>query len=124
MLKTLVDYIEAAMRRQGYKSYSQLDRAMGNAGSSTTLWKKRGVLPKPAKMVMLAELAGQDPKIALAQLDKWNAEMQGETRLASLYGSILNTVKAASKAAAVVLVGLALSFATPTPAHAGVDGAQ
>lgn len=65
------DYIELAKEKQGYKSDSELGRALEFKGSGISYWRLGKALPSDEKMLNLAVMAGINPAVALLDLSAW-----------------------------------------------------
>jgi transcriptional regulator with XRE-family HTH domain len=113
MLKTLDEYLDAALQRQGLRSDRSLGLALGLTHSLVSQYRRAISWPSDEVMMALAELAGADPFIALAQLNVWRAKT---ARARDMYLEI------ARRAAGVIM---ALLIIQPIlPAYAGTGGEQ
>lgn len=69
------DYLDLAIEKQGLKSDRELCRALELKSNTIATGIRRGVyLPSDDTMIKLAELAGEDPDIALLRLNVWRAK--------------------------------------------------
>ncbi len=96
----LDDYIDAAKAKHDLISDNALNRFMGFSGNACHTWRTGKSLPTPDSMVALAEAAGLDPHLALADLGLWNAKKDGKDRLAAVYRDLKRIVKADADIAA------------------------
>lgn len=95
-IRTLDDYLDAAIRRQGLKSDRDLGRALGMSGGPVCQWRTKRSWPTDDRMRQIAELAGVDPHEAVIRLNIWR---NLNTPVAKVYSDIL-----------AKLTGLAASF--------------
>jgi len=94
LYKPLDVYIQDAKDHLGLKSDRELDRFMGFKGQPVTHWRAGRAFPARETMVKLARLGGNDPEIAVINLEI----MSAKTELKPLYQSILRKVAANSPA--------------------------
>jgi len=87
-MPTLIEYIERAKARQGFKSTNHLNFEMGFRGPTVFHWQKGRFLPDDESMIALAELAGMDPEAALLDLAVWRAEGKHQAPVAAAWRAI------------------------------------
>lgn len=80
----LDEYMDKAIKIQGLKSDKDIPRKMGMGIALASQWRTKRAWPSDTAMIKLAELAGEDPKKALMDLNIWRSE--GAAR--SLYEQI------------------------------------
>jgi len=103
--RSVVDYINAAKARAGFKSDRALGMALGGSVDLVAAWRNTArKYPSDEKMLRLADMAGIPRDQALLDLADWKAD---ETTRATWR---LIRAKLASVAAAVLLVFLVPSF--------------
>ena len=71
----LIDYIELAMQKQGFKSYRELSRALGHKSNQSLVFLRKGFQnPSDETMIRLAELAGLSKEAAILRLNIWRSK--------------------------------------------------
>jgi len=73
-MHTIDEYCDKARNLNGFSSDRQLDRALGFKGQPTSQWRTKRAWPADETMIKLAELADEDPGIALLELNSWRTE--------------------------------------------------
>lgn len=125
-------YLDEAKRNYPFLSEADIARQIGVAPQTLNHWKKKRSLPKEHPMIKLAEMAGQDPVIAVQQLHLMRAETP-EAREATLttlsilyrlreiqdYGGDIKRFYETAKKGAAALCLAAFLGTQPTPAQAG-----
>jgi hypothetical protein len=81
-LKTLADYIDAAMKRQKIPSMRQLSIALKLHEETVAQYNQGRAWPSDSVMVQLADLAGVDQRKALMDLNAWRTK---DPKLKKLY---------------------------------------
>lgn len=118
MTWTLSDYLDAAIARLGLRSDRELGFRLGfTSGTQVWRYRRKGDFPTPETMVDLAQMAGRDAKVALAELGLWKAETD---RARSVY---LEIIKSLTKGALVAVVA-GLSIFAPLDANAAAFGTK
>lgn len=113
-MRTIDDYISAALTRQNLTSRRELSRKLDLNATFINQVEKRGVLPSDETMVKLARLAGMDETEALIHLNTWRSTGQA----ANIYRDLLKRVSAA-----VIISGVSIAtFSAADPARAQVSG--
>jgi hypothetical protein len=105
------DYCDLAKQRNALKSDRELTRRLGLVGSAISHWRTKRTWPSDKTMIELAELAGEDPRVGLLDLNLWRSE-SAPVRLA--YERIRNALAAAA-AIAIVAVSTLASPAQAAP---------
>ena len=107
--RKIIFYLDRAKEVQGFKSDSQLDRALGFKGSMTSFLRagKSGISPE--KMHDLCVLGEIDPAVGLMDLAAWNS--QGKAK--KTYQDILQKIGMAIFTGAIITI-----FYSQNPANA------
>lgn len=108
------DYMQAAKDRAGLPSDYALAVRLGVTRQAVSNWKRGVNLPDPLAAYRLGDLAGIDPLIVIADVERERAERMSREQDADAWGVIL---KRLGGAAASVLLGTVLS-APPGAANA------
>lgn len=93
------DYIDFAKEKQGLTSDNLLSQALGINRASISTWRKRKAWPSPDHMAHLAKLGGQDPDLAVLDLEIWRNEGPAK----EIFISIAARLSAAAAVLAVVI---------------------
>ncbi|MEG3638869.1 helix-turn-helix domain-containing protein [Magnetococcus sp. PR-3] len=105
-MKTIDMYCDLAIKRQGLKNDTALANEIGIGRAAISQWRTKRTVPSDETMIKLAELAKEDPELALLHLAMWRTE--GEAHL--VWQRILKGISAA---------GLAFMMALPSNSSAG-----
>lgn len=108
------DYMQAAKDRAGLPSDYALAVRLGVTRQAVSNWKRGVNLPDPLAAYRLGDLAGIDPLIVIADVERERAERMSREHDADAWGVILKRI---GGAAASVLMGTVLS-APPGAANA------
>lgn len=73
-MRDINHYIDAARDRTGCKSDRKLALLIGLAGTTINHWRTGRSLPDDETMAKLAQLAGQEPTMALLDLNIWRSK--------------------------------------------------
>lgn len=108
-MRTIDDYMDAAIEKQGFRSASALARALGKTVAVASQWRTKRSWPSDQTMVDLADLAGIDRSEALLDLAAWRTA--GEASV--IWQDVARRLKSAAAAAFVIAV---LGFSGPAGA--------
>lgn len=95
-MKSLDDYLDLARKNGGFPSDNALSIALGSV-NLVSAWRTKRAWPSVKNMRRLAEFAGEDPELAVLELETWR-----EPDAADLFRSIIRKISAA--AAVIVLL--------------------
>lgn len=101
---TIDEYLDRALLGRGLRSDHQLAAALGLSRGTVNQWRTRRTWPGDEAMIALAELAGADAKVALADLNTWRAKSERARRLYSEWRQALGCLLLAA-----VLLGALLA---------------
>lgn len=107
---TLFELLDRAKEMRGLDSDRQLDRMLGYNCPMISQFKTRNVLPSKEKMIELAHLIDMPEQEALMWLGLWEAQKKHEEHAAAVYEKMLDLLKSAGKAAAVIVAVIWLSL--------------
>lgn len=108
------DYLQAAKTRAGIASDYALAARLGVTRAAVSNWRAGRSLPDALGAYRLGDLAGIDPLIVIADIERERAERAARAHDADAWGVILERI---GGAAAAVLMGTVLS--APPPAISG-----
>ena len=110
-------YLDAAIKKNGFKSDLELGRALNYKGSQIHYLRTKKSKISDAKMIELARLAGEDEATALMDLNMWRAPSPA---VQSAYAKILHSLNHA--AIVIIIAAFALiGSAADSHAHAFID---
>jgi hypothetical protein len=119
-MESLADYLNAARKRQGFKSDRALARSMEAHQMQMFRWRARLSLPTDSQMCKLAQLAGTDEVEALVLVNIWRT--RGEVR--DVYRRILRRWREEGGAVATVVAGLLIVSPTAMPESPGSSSVE
>lgn len=125
-MRTVDDYLDAAIEKQELGSDRQLARLIGIAQTSISQFRTRRSFPSDETMVKLARLAGLDEQVALIELSFLRADGEAKTAFeailrricsflpATLFGAVALETTAAHASNLEVIASGSLPFAAAT----------
>ena len=116
-MMTVDDYLDEALKVQGWRYDSDIDRALGSKGNSISHWRTKRTWPSEANIVKIAQLANLDVDQALLDLQIWkapNADVQ------NAFQRIRDKVIAAAAALFLLISGQAIIFSDQADASENV----
>ena len=108
-MRSLNDYLEAAKKNTGVKSYRQLGVHLGLNPSIVTQYRTRRAWPSDEAMYRIAEAAGIDPHEALLELAYWRCTHRKETHAAKAFKDLIERNLHAAIVGAVMAGSLLIS---------------
>jgi plasmid maintenance system antidote protein VapI len=113
-----VKLMDAAMSAQGIPSYYKLARVLGVSNNTMTKWKQERSAPADSMAARLAEMAGLDPDVVLAELA---ADRAGDDETRARWRGIAERLRRAGVAA---LMGGVFVLAAPAPEARAIEVAH
>lgn len=112
-MMTVDDYLDAALKANGWRYDSDIDRALGVKGNPISQWRTKRAWPNEAHMVQIARLAKLDEVQALVDLQIWKAK---DADVQNAFQRIRQIVTSAAAALILLIAGQMIVFSNQADA--------